>query len=187
MAPELPGKVEAVLISPPESKLPGQKVEQVEVTLEGFVGDKHTGLTRPAGSSQKPYPKGAEVRNVRQVSLVSVEELAEIAQRLGVPHIEPEWVGANLLISGVPDLTKLAPGSRFYFDDGVGLVVEGENMPCTTAGGSLQAQYPDKEGLASDFPKQAVGKRGLVAWVERGGHIHQGEAVVVRHAADVHS
>lgn len=187
MAEEMQGRVEAVLVSPPDSQLPAQQVDQVEVTLEGFVGDKHAGLTMRAGSSQKLYPKGAEVRNVRQVSLVSVEELDEISQRLGIPHIRPEWVGANLLISGVPDLTQLRPGSRFYFADGAGLVVEGENLPCTTAGGSLQAHYPDIEGLANKFPKQAIGKRGIVAWVERAGRIRPGEAVVVRQALDERS
>jgi hypothetical protein len=187
MAEDFQGKVEVVLVSPPDSQLPGQPVEQVEVSLEGFLGDKHAGLTMRASSSQKPYPKGTEIRNVRQVSLVSLEELEEVAQRLGVPQIRPEWVGANLLISGVPGLTKLPAGTRFYFEDGAGLVVEGENMPCTTAGGSLAAQFPEIEGLANQFPKHAIGKRGLVAWVERAGRIRQGEAVVVRHALDVRS
>jgi hypothetical protein len=187
MANELQGKVEAVLVSPPGSYLPGNPVDVVEVTLEGFAGDKHSGLTMRANSSQKPYPKGAEIRNVRQVSLVSVEELAEIAQGLSVPTILPEWVGANLLISGVSELTKLSPGSRLYFANGAGLVIEGENTPCTTAGGALQEQYPEIEGLATRFPKQAIGKRGLVAWVERAGQIKKGESVVVRHALDVRS
>lgn len=185
MAKDIQGKVEALLVTPKE--MPGNPVDQVEVTWEGFVGDKHFGLTRKAGSSQNSYPKGTEIRNVRQISIVSPEELKEVADAMQVPAIEPEWVGANLLISGVPDLTKLPPGSRLYFENGVGIVIDGENMPCVTAGGSLQEQYPDQEDLQTAFPKKAIGKRGLVGWVERPGILRKGESVTVRLAHDVRS
>jgi hypothetical protein len=180
---DMQGKVEALLITP--DYMPGTLIDEVEVHWEGFVGDKHYGLTRPAGSSQKPYPKGAEVRNVRQISIVSVEELAEVAAAMGLPRVEPAWVGANMLVSGVPGLTQLPSGSRFYFENGVGIVVEGENLPCTTAGGSLQSQFPDRPEITTAFPKKAFGKRGLVAWVERPGTIRKGESVLVRLATDI--
>lgn len=182
---EIRGKVEALLITP--ESLPGKRVEEVDVEWEGFVGDKHFGLTMKAGTSQKPYPKGAQVRNVRQISIVSREELNEIAEALQIPRVEPDWVGANMLVSGIPGLTKLPAGSRFYFEQGVGIVIEGENMPCTTAGGSLQSQYPDRPEITTIFPKKAIGKRGLVAWVERPGVIRKGESVTVRLAKDVRS
>ncbi len=60
------------------------------------------------------------------------------------------------------------------------MVVEGENMPCTTAGSTIQENYPEVEGLVSRFPKQALGKRGLVAWVERPGTISKGESATVK-------
>ena len=181
------GRVEAVLIQPPGEGAASELVEQVEVQWDGFVGDKHFGATKKAGSSQKPYPKGTQVRNTRQVSVVSVEELALIAQALGVPEVKPEWVGANMLVSGIGDVTKLPPGSRLHFESGVGLVVEGENMPCTTAGAVVQENYPEMESITSDFPKQALGKRGLVAWVERPGTIRQGEAVTLQLAENHYS
>lgn len=187
MSEMMTGKVEALLISPPGNGLPAEALDSVEVSWEGFAGDKHAGLTMAAGSSQKPYPKGAEVRNVRQISMVSREELAQIAAGLDLPEVQAAWVGANLLISGIPDLTQLPSGTRFYFEGGVGLVVEGENMPCSTAGGAVEAQYPEREGLASQFPKKAIGKRGLVGWVERPGSIRVGETVQVRLAEDVKS
>lgn len=183
MAQDIFAKVEAISISPAD--LPSQPVDEVEVQWEGFVGDKHFGFTKKAGSGQNPYAKGAEVRNTRQVSIVSREELAEVAGKLDLPAIEPSWVGANLMISGVPDLTQLPSGSRLYFENGVGIVIEGPNMPCTTAGGSLQAQYPDRPDITTAFPKQAMGKRGLVGWVEKPGTIRTGEAVTVRLAEDV--
>jgi hypothetical protein len=182
---DMHGRVEALLITP--DSLPGQLVDEVQVQWEGFVGDKHFGLTMKAGSSQKPYPRGAQVRNVRQISIVSQEELSDIAEALQVARVEPAWVGANMLVSGIPDLTTLPPGSRFYFEQGVGIVVEGENLPCTTAGGNLQSQYPDRLEITTIFPKKAIGKRGLVAWVERPGVIHKGETVAVRLANEVRS
>lgn len=180
---DIQGKVEALLLT--LQLMPATAVDQVEVRWEGFVGDKHYGLTMKAGSHQKPYPKGAEVRNVRQISIVSTEELAQIAVALGLPRVEPAWVGANMMLSGVAELTKLPSGSRLYFENGVGIVIEGENLPCTTAGASLQSQFPDRLELATSFPKKAIGKRGLVAWVERPGTIRTGESVLVRPASDI--
>jgi hypothetical protein len=60
------------------------------------------------------------------------------------------------------------------------LVVEGENLPCTTAGQAIQDQYPGVSGLTSGFPKAGMHKRGLVAWVERPGSIQEGDPVQVK-------
>lgn len=185
MADEYRGRVEALLVTP--KMMPGNKVDEIEVTWDGFTGDKHFGLIMKSNSYQKAYPKGTEVRNVRQISIVSVEELAQVAKAMDLPNIDPSWVGANMLVSGIPELTQLPKGSRMYFDNGVGLVIEGENLPCTTAGGSLQRQFPDRPEITTSFPKKAIGKRGLVAWVERPGRLVKSEGVLVRLAEDVQS
>jgi hypothetical protein len=177
---ESEGRVEAVLIMLPGEGAATEELAEVAVEWDGFLGDKHFGATKPAGSSQKTYPKGTEVRNTRQVSIVSSEELNQMADALGVPEIKPDWVGANMLISGIPKFSKLQPGTRLHFPDGVGLVIEGENMPCTTAGSTVQEHYPDIENLVSAFPKKALGKRGVVAWVERPGLIRKGDSVVAK-------
>jgi len=173
------GRVEGLYIKPKGEE--AQAVEKVNVSWGGFEGDKHFGQTRLSSSRQKPYPKGIEVRNTRQISLVSVDEMTQIAAGLGVPKLEAEWLSANVLLSGVEELTKLPSGSRIHFETGVGLVVEGENPPCTTAGGIVQENYPDQDGLTSKFPKQAIGRRGIVAWVERPGTISPGEKFEVHH------
>lgn len=185
MGEEYRGRIEALLVTP--KQMPGQHVEQAEVALDGFVGDKHFGMTMKSNSYQKAYPKGTEVRNVRQISIVSVEELEQVASAMGLPRIDPAWVGANLLVSGIPGLTQLPRGSRLYFDNGVGIVIECENLPCTTAGGSLQSQFPDRPEITTAFPKKAIGKRGLVAWVERTGMLSKGEGILVRRSEDVQS
>ncbi len=176
---QLEAKVSAVFVMEREHAPIATPRQEVRVTWEGFEGDKHAGLTRKVGSRGGPYPRGMEIRNTRQVSLVSEEELAKVAETMGLPRVEPAWVGANLMLAGIPDLTLLPPGTRFIFPDEAALVVEEENLPCTSAGKAVQSQYPERNGLATVFPKAAIHKRGLVGWVERPGVIRTGDKVQV--------
>lgn len=173
------GRVEAVMILEPSASIVSQRLERVTVTEAGFEGDRHAGKTRKAGVRDDDIPRGTEIRNDRQVSLVSAEELAEIADKMDVDEVRPEWLGANLCVSGIEDLSRLPAGARFEFDGGVQIVVAEENQPCTGPGKVLQEQYPERERLASQFPKQAMHRRGLVGWVERPGEIEPGESVQV--------
>lgn len=177
MTQTVTGTVEAVLITPPGSAIVAQQLDSVEVTLEGFTGDRHSGWTYRAGGRTPHYPRGTEIRNSRQVSLVSVEELREVATALGVPQVTPEALGANLLLAGIPSLSHLPPSTRLYFPSDAVLVVEGENLPCTTAGEAVQQSYPDVARIAVRFPEAALHRRGIVAWVERAGRIAAGDTV----------
>lgn len=177
MARTITGTVEAVLIAPEARDIAAVRRESVEVTLAGFAGDRHAGLTYRAGGRTPHYPRGTEIRNSRQVSLVAVEELAEVAAALSVPDVSPEALGANLLIAGIPSLTLLPPATRLFFAGEAVLVVEGENLPCTTAGEEVQKAYPDVARIAVRFPEAALHKRGIVAWVERVGRITVGDSV----------
>ncbi len=147
----------------------------LRLTFAGIEGDRHAGLTRPADSRVPHYPRGTEIRNTRQLSLVSVEELQEIAAGLGVPQVLPEWLGANLLVSGIPALTRLTPGTRLFFPGEAVLVVDEENMPCKGPGKVLQAQYPEQADLVARFIKTGLHRRGVTAWVERPGMIAAGD------------
>lgn len=149
---------------------------QVVLTYAGLEGDRHAGLTMRSGARQKHVPRGTELRNSWQLSLVSVEELAEIARGLDVPSVRASTLGANLLLRGAPELTRLAPGSRLIFPSGAMLVVDGENEPCTKSGRAL-AESLNVPSVASRFVKIAWGKRGLVAWVERPGLLRVGDVV----------
>jgi hypothetical protein len=48
-------------------------------------------------------------------------------------------------------------------------------MPCP--GEAIQQHYPDVPKLVQRFPKAAMHKRGVVGWVEREGHIAEGDTV----------
>ena len=93
------------------------------------------------------YPRGTEILNRRQINIVSEEELAQIAKELEIEKVLPEWLGANLLVKGYPDLTKLTLGSRILFPGGAGLICMGENMPCTFPGEKIQKHYKDPKNL----------------------------------------
>ena len=155
-----------------------REVERLAVELEGLASDRHHGHSRPACSRVPWYPRGAPIRNSRQLSLVAPDELAEIARRLGLAKVRPEWIGANLVIEGVTRLTRLPPGTRLHFPSGAALAIEGENGPCRHAGAAIGVHYPDQDGLDLKFPQVARGLRGLVAWVERAGDLTAGEIEV---------
>ena len=173
------GTVELVLIAPHADDIAAERRETVRVTLEGFEGDRHAGLTYRSGGRTPQFPRGTEIRNTRQVSILSAEELEEVAEALGIPAVTAESMGANLILRGIPSLTLLPPSTRLYFPDDAVLVVEGENLPCTTAGAEVQKLYPDVARITSRFPDAAMHKRGIVAWVERAGTISTGDEVRV--------
>ncbi|MEI4233878.1 MOSC domain-containing protein [Roseovarius sp. D22-M7] len=156
-----------------EKSLASETLQEVAVSYAGIAGEAHGGLTRPSCSRVvAQYPKGTEIRNVRQFSILSVEELAEIATTMGVARIDPAWVGASLVIEGIPDFTHVPPAARLQGPDGVTLVVDMENRPC-----HLPAKVIDDHaaGFGRRFKHAAHGRRGVTAWVEREGVLRVGD------------
>ncbi len=178
IAYKLNGIVAAVLIATDPRTLVSTRLLEAQVTFAGFDGDKHSGLTRPSDSRTPYYPRGTEIRNDRQASIISAEEMRQVAAALDVPEVLPEWLGANLLLSGVPSLSTLPPRTRLVFSDGVVLRVEEENHPCSGPAKVLAERYA-RPALASQFQKAAYHLRGLVASVERPGAIRPGDSVLV--------
>ena len=180
----LTGIVTGVYVGDRPGTLVSSPQDQVVVDFAGFVGDQHAGLTRKSDSRTPHYSRGTEIRNDRQVSLVSVEELAQVSGVLGLPALPAEWLGANLLLSGIPGLSLLPPTTRLFFAGGVVLAVSGINHPCTQAGRAIQSQSAalgeTPVGLAEWFPKAARNLRGIVAVVERPGVLCKGEPVEAR-------
>ena len=74
-------------------------VDNLDLTFDGIDGDFHTGLTRPADvRTLMLYKRDTPIRNVRQLTLVSVEELQQVADGMGIPDLRPEWLGTNVLV-----------------------------------------------------------------------------------------
>lgn len=154
--------------------------DRLRLTYAGIEGDLHAGLTRPSGAREPWYPRGTEMKNERQLSIVSVEDNAEIAAALGIPDLRPEWIGGNLVLSGVPNLSLLPPRSILFFPSGATIRIDGDNGPCRQAGRAVAAQFSGRPELEFAFVKAAKYKRGLVGWVEREGEIVPGDAVKIR-------
>lgn len=152
--------------------------DSLTFTFDGIPGDIHAGPTRRSGSREPWYARGTEIRNERQISILSSEELDEIARRMKIDRLEAEWIGGNLVIDGIARLSMLPPRTRLVFKGGAVLRVDGQNAPCRVAGASIASRFPGREGLDLAFPKVAARLRGLVAWVEKPGMVTPGEAVV---------
>jgi len=170
----IPAQILRVLATQAPGHFRTQEVLALRVDLQGIPGDRHYGFTRKAGARERWYAAGTEMRSGRQLSIVSLEELAEIARRMELPRIEPGWIGANVVVSGIPDFSRLPWGTRLFCDDGAVLVNEGENAPCRFAGAEIAKNFPARERLDLLFPKAAILLRGIVASVERAGAIAPG-------------
>ncbi len=148
---------------------------RVEARFEGLAGESHSGLVRASCSRvTAQYAKGTPIRNTRQLSILSREELAAVAAAMGLEALAPEWVGANLVLEGVPELTLLPPASRLIFAGGVSLTVDMENGPCQLPARVIEGRHA---GRGAAFRSAAAGRRGVTAWVEREGRIELGESV----------
>ena len=83
---------------------------QVTASFSGIEGEAHSGLTRPSCARvTQQYPKGTEIRNTRQICIVSEEEMSEVAQRMGLDRFDPVWCGASMVVRGIPDFTHIPP------------------------------------------------------------------------------
>jgi MOSC domain-containing protein YiiM len=154
---------------------------EMPLSFAGFAGEVHAGLTRPSCSRvTQQHPRGTEIRNVRQLCVVSREEMAEVARDMGIAAIDREslwaWVGASLVVEGIPDFTHVPPSSRLQGPDGVTLVVDMENLPCQEPAVTIEKALP---GQGKGFKAAAAGKRGVTAWVEREGVLRLGDVLTL--------
>jgi hypothetical protein len=174
----LAGAVLGVFAVPADS-IVSAPLPLLHLALAGVEGDRHFGFTRRAGSREPWYPRGTEIRSGRQVTIVSAEEMADVAASMELAHLPAEWIGANLLVGGVRHLSALPSGTRLFFPGKAVLVVEAVNAPCRIAGRAI-AERSGNPAHELQFAKVAKGRRGVVASVERAGIVQAGDAVDVR-------
>jgi hypothetical protein len=165
------------LVADRPTKLSADPVDRLEARFEGLSGEYHSGLTRKSCTRVRTqYPVGTEIRNTRQITILSAEELSATATTMGLDQLLPEWVGANIVLSGIPDFTLIPPSTRLIFPSGASLVVDMENAPCQWPAKEIEGHHP---GLGKGYKAAAKGRRGVTAWVEREGDIHLHEACEV--------
>ena len=148
---------------------------RLDLTFDGVAGSFHGGATRLSCSRVKSqYPKGTEIRNERQLSLISAEELAEIAALIGVDAIDPARLGASMVLSGLPDFSFVPPSSRLQAPSGATLTVDMQNRPCQFPAKSIETVAP---GKGRGFKPAAAGRRGVTASVAREGRVAIGDVL----------
>lgn len=169
----------------------GERVLNIKFELDGPVGDKHAGFRRRLSGHDGGYiktsglVKGAPVFNWRSWTGLSLEEMTEVEQALGhkIPH---GCLLENITISGIPNFSKLEPGTRLVFpahmaDGNVTqaiLAVWEENGPCRTVGERLEAHH-SIEGLKTRFIHEAQNKRGVMGFVLSAGTVSYSDQVLV--------
>ena len=152
-------------------------MQEMPLTFAGMAGEVHAGLTRPSCSRVvSQYPRDTEIRNVRQLSIVSEEELEAIAAAIGLEALDPGWLGASVAVRGLPDFTHIPPSSRLQSQDGVTLAVDMHNQPCHFPAKTIEAARP---GHGKAFKTAAEGRRGVTAWVEREGTLRLGDTLTL--------
>lgn len=165
------------LVAPDVPGIAARPQTELALGFEGPAGDRHAGLTRPACTRVRAlHPRDLPIRNARQLSIVSAEELAEIAARIGLAALDPGLLGATLVVAGIPDFTHLPPSSRLQGPDGVTLVVDMENLPCQLPAREIAATEPE---AARRFKAAAKDRRGVTAWVERPGRLRSGDTLAL--------
>ncbi len=155
------------------ASLRSEPLQEVHAGFAGVAGEDHGGLTRASCSRViAQYPRGTEIRNVRQFSVVAAEELAGIATEIGTKALDPAWIGASIVLEGIPDFSHVPPSSRLQNSDGTTLVIDMQNRPCNLPGPVIDE---DAQGHGRAFKAAAKGRRGVTAWVEREGPLRLGD------------
>ncbi|PWE27067.1 sulfurase [Pararhodobacter marinus] len=156
-----------------DAALESQPLERMELTFDGPAGETHGGMTRPSCSRVMGlYPRNTPIRNARQLSILSVEELDQIAAEMGLKTLNPALVGATMVIRGIPDFSHVPPSSRLLAGSGASVTVDMENRPCTLPARPIETAHP---GFGKAFKGAARGRRGVTAWVEAEGAVALGD------------
>ena len=158
-----------------EGRIASGAQSELSIGFEGATGEIHSGTTRASCVRVKMlHPEGTEIRNERQISIISQEEMDEIAAEIGLQSMKPEWFGATIVVKGIPDFTHIPPSSRLQADNGLTLCVDMENQPCIWPAKELDRDHP---GVGPKFKPAAKGKRGVTASVDRPGSLRVGDGL----------
>ncbi|MFD1344413.1 MOSC domain-containing protein [Litorisediminicola beolgyonensis] len=162
-------------VDPDASGIQAKAVETLALDWEGIPGARHSGLNRPScGRLTRQYSRGTEIRNTRQLSILSAEETSEVARRLKLDRLDPVLLGATVVLRGLPDLSHLPPSSRLQLSDGGMLVVDMQNRPCHLPAREIETVHP---GAGGSYKTASKGLRGITAWVERPGTLSLGDSL----------
>ena len=146
--------------------------DRLDLGFGGVAGGRHEGENRASCVRvTNLHPQGTEIRNVRQLTVLSEEELALVAADMGLARVDPAHLGASIVLRGIPDFTFVPPSARLQGPDGATLTVDMENRPCVLPGREIEK---DHTGYGARFKPAAQNRRGITCWVERPGTLSLG-------------
>ena len=161
------------IVSGPAGAITSDPLDEFELSFAGPQGDRHFGLTRPSCSRvTSQYPRGTEIRNTRQISILCADDLDRIAASIGLDKIDPSWLGGNVVVRGIPDFSHVPPSARLQSQSGTTLTIDMQNRPCHLPARVISAIDPQ---AGKRFKSMAAGLRGVTAWVERPGRLRLGD------------
>ncbi len=174
---EYKGKVVWLGHVPTGETIRANAVDALDLGFSGDRGARHEGVNRGSCVRVKNlYPQGTEIRNVRQLSVLSEEEITATAEKMGLNQLDPSFLGASIVLRGIPDFTHIPPSSRLQVASGVTITVDMENRPCVLPGREIETDLP---GYGAAFKPAAHGRRGITAWVERPGELKLGDTMTL--------
>ena len=155
---EFRGEVTWLGMVPDDGDIQAVARDALDLGFHGVAGERHHGVTRPSCVRVKNlYEIGTEIRNVRQLTILSEEDLALIAADMAMDHVDPRHLGATIIIRGIPDFTFVPPASRLQAPDGVTLTTDIENRPCVLPGREIEK---DHAGFGPKFKRAAASRLG---------------------------
>ena len=158
-----------------EAKLNSVSCTSLKLLFSGPEGENHGGETRLSCSRVLgQYRRGTPIRNTRQLSIASEEELSMIAKGMGIDALDPSWLGLSMVIRGIDDFSHVPPSTRMQNEAGTTITVDILNRPCHLPAKVIEEYSPDK-GKA--IRQNAQDRRGVTGWVEREGIIALGDVL----------
>lgn len=155
------------------ARLIATPLQTMDLGFDGPSGESHGGSIRLSCSRVLDlYPRNTPIRNTRQMSILSVEELDLIAADMGLPGLDPGLLGASMVLRGLPDFTHLPPSSRLLAESGACVTVDMENRPCVLPARPIEEA---QAGFGARFKSAAANRRGVTAWVEAEGRVAIGD------------
>jgi hypothetical protein len=125
------------------STMRSEPMSEAMARFGGFEGEAHSGITRPSCvrvTSQ--HPKGTTINNVRQLSVMSAEEIVQIASKMGLSDIDPTLLGVSMIIEGIADFTHVPPSSRLQCEaNGTTISIDMLNRPCVLPGREIEMEH----------------------------------------------
>ncbi len=168
--------------SPGWARAAGQSValradrEQAFIGFDGLKANPWRASTRASVRACVPASRGTEIRNVRQLCIVSRRgNRRPSPPAMGLDAIDPLLVGPHR-VEGISDFTHVPPSSRLQGPNGATIGCRYGKPPLHLPAREIEARSRRARQGVQAAPK---GGAGVTAWVEREGHLR----VAIRCAA----